>query len=43
MLAGEGLGLGVKRGGKENMTKTREEGEDDVCQCIHSGLLKELG
>ena len=43
LLAEEGLGLEVKRGGKKDVAKTGEEGEDDVGQRVHGGLLEELG
>ena len=43
LLAVEGLGLEVKEDEQANMAKTGEEGEDDVGQRVHGGLLQELG
>lgn len=43
LLAVEGLGLEVKEDEQANVAKTGEEGEDDVGQRVHGGLLQELG
>ena len=43
LLAVEGLGLEVKEDEQANVAKTGEEGEDDVGQRGHGGLLQELG
>lgn len=43
LLAVERLGLEVKEDEQANVAKTGEEGEDNVGQRVHGGLLQELG